>query len=118
MSHTGIMESTSSSKGTIGDKRVVAALIASVTGSGRDALLSLPMPSRIRDMAFHWRTEGVIMAWSQKVQLRMIPTLWFNSDHFSLFPSSQYFGGGFHSRILVDCMQNGCTEYTEMTRGR
>jgi hypothetical protein len=54
----GIMESTSSSKGTIGDKRVVAALIASVTGSGRDALLSLPMPSRIHDMAFHWRTEG------------------------------------------------------------
>lgn len=48
-----MMESTSSSKGTISDKRVVAALVASVTGSGRDALFSLPMPSRSRDMAFH-----------------------------------------------------------------
>ena len=54
----GIMESTSSSKGTIGDKRVVAALIASVTGSGRDALLSLPMPGRIRDMAFIGGQKG------------------------------------------------------------
>ena len=35
------------------------------------------------------------MASSQKVQLGMMPALWFNSDHFSLFPSSQYFGAGF-----------------------
>jgi hypothetical protein len=40
-----MMESTSSSKGTISDKRVVAALVASVTGSGRDALFCLPMPT-------------------------------------------------------------------------
>jgi hypothetical protein len=53
MSNMGMMESTSSSKGTISDKRVVAALVASVTGSGIDALSSLLMPSLMRDMAFH-----------------------------------------------------------------
>jgi hypothetical protein len=47
------LASTSSSKRKISDKRVVAPLVATMTGPGRDAFFSLPMPSCIRDIAFH-----------------------------------------------------------------
>ena len=47
------MASTPSSKRKISDKRVIAALVATVTGSGRDVLFNLSMPSCIRDIAFH-----------------------------------------------------------------